>query len=140
MNDEPDLIRSLPAMITIKDTRNNMLRCSSHLASTVGRSLKDLEGHAAAELFPDEADGYFADALEGLRTGRPKRNIIEPLELASGEKIWLRTDKSVLCDPCGSVVGIAVASFDVSESVRSQLSQSQLAFELERAHEALRHR
>lgn len=105
----------MPAMIWFKDTQNNFLRGNRTAAESAGRQPADFEGRPCRDIYPDEADRYFADDLEVIRAGRPKLGIIEPIEGRDGIKLWIRTDKVPYRDSAGNIVGIVVMAQDITE-------------------------
>jgi PAS domain S-box-containing protein len=75
----------IPAMLCIKDTENRFVRVNQRLARTTGLTVEQIEGRSAAEIFPVEAEKYFADDLEVIRSGASKLEIVEALRTQEGE-------------------------------------------------------
>jgi len=109
------LIDNVPAMIWYKDTRNNIIRVNPAGAHTIGLPVEAIEGKSASDLFPDDADNYYQDDLEVIRSGVPKFGIIEQMRTASGRTLWVRTEKIPLTDERGTVTGILVFSVDITD-------------------------
>jgi two-component system, cell cycle sensor histidine kinase and response regulator CckA len=104
-----------PALIFVKDCHNRVLRCNAPAAAALGYSVEALEGSLVRDFHPDEADQYYRDDLEVIATGRPKLGIIEQLQVASGDKRWIRTDKVPYRGDDGAIAGIIVFSVDITE-------------------------
>jgi diguanylate cyclase (GGDEF)-like protein/PAS domain S-box-containing protein len=113
---------SVPAMIWYKDVHNRIVRANRAAAAVAGLSVEEVEGASTSELFPDEAAQYHRDDLEVMRSGRPKLGIVEQLQLAGGEKRWVRTDKIPYRDEDGRIIGVIVFAVDVT--ARKQAEQA----------------
>ncbi|TAJ10669.1 MAG: PAS domain-containing sensor histidine kinase [Nitrospirae bacterium] len=107
---------SVPAMIWYKDADNRILRVNRTAAHSIGMPVRDLEGRSIYDLYPHQAKQYHQDDLEVIRTGQPKLGIVEPYQVGSGEKRWIRTDKVPYRDEKGAVVGVIVFSVDITDS------------------------
>jgi diguanylate cyclase (GGDEF)-like protein/PAS domain S-box-containing protein len=125
--DHQIIFDSLPAMIWYKDTQNCVIRVNQAAARAVGRSTDEIEGKSIHELFPDEAEEYFQDDLDVIRTGKPKIGIVEKLQIAGGKKIWVQTDKIPLREEKGNIIGILLFVVDVSDlkQAESMLAESE---------------
>ena len=118
--EQQTIFDSVPALIWKKDTKNNFVRVNRAVAHAVGKPAAEIEGRNARELFPDEAERYYQDDLEVICSGQPKLGIVEPMQIASGEKRWVQTDKVPYYDECGSITGVLVFSVDVTERKRAE--------------------
>ena len=107
-----------PAMLCFKDTENVFLRVNQRLADSTGKSIAEIEGKSAAEIFPGEAAKYYADDLEVIASGAPKLGIVEKLQTAGGNELWVQTDKVPVSDKAGKVIGIFVMVRDITERRR----------------------
>jgi PAS domain S-box-containing protein len=119
-NEQRTILDSVRALIWYKDTENRFLRVNRAAAESVGLTVADIEGKTAQELFPDEADQFYADDLEVIQSGQPKLGIVEPLGTASGEKIWVLTDKFPYRDDAGKVAGVIVFCMDITERKQAE--------------------
>lgn len=113
--DRKIILDNMPVMIWYKDTRNNFIRVNAAVAKNTGHAVEEFEGKHAAELFPEEADAYYRDDLEVIRSGAPRYRIIEQMAAPDGKKLWVQTDKIPLKDEVGTVTGILVISIDITE-------------------------
>ena len=96
------IIDNAPAMIWYKDTKNNFVRVNPAGAKAFGKSISEIEGKSTNELFPDFAEKYYKDDLEVINSGKPKLGIVEPMTTATGEHLWVQTDKIPLKDDAGA--------------------------------------
>jgi PAS domain S-box-containing protein len=110
----------MPAMVCFKDTKNVFLRVNPRLAEAAGMTISEIEGKSAEEVFPLDADKYYADDIEIIRTGTAKLGIIEKLRSLDGKSSWVQTDKVPVCDIHGQVTGIVVMVQDITERRRAE--------------------
>ncbi len=111
------ILDALPAYIFYKDAHNRILRVNEAVASSLGVTPEDMVGTPTERWYPDEAAQYFADDLEVIRSGKPKRGIVEPIHTAEGQR-WLQTEKFPQFSAQGQVVGIVVVAQDITERIR----------------------
>jgi PAS domain S-box-containing protein len=104
----------VPAMIWVKDTRNGFLRVNRRVVKATGLASDQIEGKSAEELFPNEAEAYYADDLEVINSGLPKLGIVEKLQGQKGQELWVRTDKVPFRDVNGKVTGLVAMVYDVT--------------------------
>src|SRR5262249_16846643 len=109
-----------PYMVWYKDTENRILRANKAAADALHLKVSELEGQSAYDLFPEEAEKYHQDDLEVIRTGKPKLGIVEPYQMASGQKRWARTDKIPYRDLDGNIIGVIVFATDITEERRAE--------------------
>lgn len=125
------ILDSVPAMIWYKDKENRVLRANKSAAESIGRSVEEVEGRRTEELYPDEAAQYHADDLEVINTGKPKFGIVEPYQVASGEKRWIRADKIPCRDQSGNIIGVIVCAVDLTDCIRAEEALYKAQEELE---------
>lgn len=123
---------SVPAFIWYKDSENRILRVNRAAAEIAGLAIEEMQGHASGEIYPEEADKYYQDDLEVIRSGRPKRGIIEPLRTATGSIRWVQTDKVPYQDESGRTLGVVVFAIDVTERRQAEAALAESTRELER--------
>jgi len=111
---------SVPALIWYKDTANRIVRINRPAAESAGLAVDSIEGRSTYDLYPDEAEKYHRDEMEVITSGVAKRGLIEPLQTASGEKRWVRTDKIPYRDHDGNIVGVIVFAEDITERQRAE--------------------
>jgi len=114
------ILDSVPAMIWYKDTKNNILHVNRAAAAAFGKSKNKIEGKNCRELFPDEAEEYHRDDMEVIMSGKPKLGIVEQMQIASGEKRWVQTDKVPYRDEKGDIVGVVLFVLDITERKRME--------------------
>jgi PAS domain S-box-containing protein len=110
-----NIIDNAPGMIWYKDTENNFVRVNPAGARAFGMSVDQINGKNAKILFPDLAGDYYQDDLEVIRSGKPKLGIIEQMTSATGQTLWVQTDKVPILDDQGKVTGILVFVIDITE-------------------------
>ena len=110
----------IPAMIWFKDTKNSILRVNKHAAEFIGRSVEQIEGRACREIFPQEADGFYASDLELIQSGAAKLGIVEALRNRDGVEMWVRTNKVPYKNSEGKVIGIVVVAEDITDQKRAE--------------------
>ena len=127
------IFNSVPALIWYKDTENRILRANRAAAESIGKRPEEIEGRSTEELYPEEAEAYYRDDLEVIRTGRPKFGIAEPLQGVNGAKRWILTNKVPQLDESGEVVGLVVVSQDVTEIKEAEESRLVLERKMQEA-------
>ena len=109
----------MPAMIWFKDTENRILRINQRAASAAGLSVDEIEGRPSREIYPRDAERFYADDLRVFQSGQPILGLQEPLVDGDGRELWVQTDKVPYRDQGGRVIGIVVMARDITESKRS---------------------
>jgi PAS domain S-box-containing protein len=125
------ILDSVPAYIWYKDRENRILRANRAAAESMGTSVEALEGRSTHDIYPDEAGAYHLDDLEVIRSGRPKLGIVEPLQIGSGKKRWVRTDKIPYRDRHGEIIGVIVFAVDITDAVVAHEALERARDELE---------
>jgi len=115
----------IPAMLCIKDTENRFLRVNRRLAEATGLTIEEVEGKSAADIFPLEAEKYFTDDLEVIRTGQSKLEIVEVLRTQDGDERWVQTDKVPFQGKDGGIIGLVVMRQDITERKRAERALSE---------------
>jgi PAS domain S-box-containing protein len=108
-----------PLLVWYKDDKNNVLRANDPAAATVGLTPDEIVGRSTYDLYPEEAEAYYRDDLEVIRSGQPKLGIIEPLETTEGKR-WVQTDKIPWYSPSGKAGGVVVFVSDITDRIRTQ--------------------
>jgi PAS domain S-box-containing protein len=114
------LLDLIPAMVWYKNEHNEIMRANRLAAESINRTPEQVEGRSTYDLYPDEAEQYYRDDLEVLRSGQAKLGIEEPYQTSSGEKRWVRTDKVPYRDPQGHIMGVLVFTQDITEQRQAQ--------------------
>jgi len=135
LQDQQTIFDHDPAFIIFKDAQNNIIRISNTVAEMTGLPREEIEGRPSSEIYPDMADTYFEDDLEVIRSGKPKKGIIEPLPAADGTTKWLLTDKIPYRNENNEIAGIIVFSTDITKlkevevSIRDREEQLEAIFD-----------
>jgi len=127
----------MPAMVWFKDTQNGILRVNQRAAEATGRSVAEMEGKSMYEVYPQEAEKYYADDLEVIRSGTPKLGIVEKLQSLAGKEYWVQTDKVPVCDKDGRATGIVVVTQDITERKLAEESLALFTTLLDRSPDAI---
>jgi PAS domain S-box-containing protein len=124
---------SIPAWIFYKDRENRFIYVNKAFAEVMGKTDDELEGKSLFDVFPKEqAEAFWKDDSEVISSGKPKRNIIEPMNSKKGP-LWVQTDKIPYRDAKGNIIGIIGFSIDITEQRKIEEEVKKRAKELERA-------
>ena len=118
------ILDTVPAVIFFKDREHRLVRVNQELCRLLGLPKDALEGRTDRDLGTPHAQRYIDDEEEIIRTGQPKRGIIEPLATATGVH-WLQTDKLPIRDAAGQIVGIIGLAVDITERKRAEEALTQ---------------
>ncbi len=109
------ILDHIPGLLFYKDSQNNFIRVNKYLADAHNKSKEELMGRSLFDLYPkQEAQAYWDDDLEVIKTGKSKLNIVEPWDTAEGRK-WVLTSKIPIMNEKGNVSGIIGFSNDITE-------------------------
>jgi len=114
------LLDALPLKFFRKDTENRIVYCNKAVADALGVTPADMAGTHTARWYPEEAERYYEDDLEVVRSGVPKLGIVEPLLIDGVTKQWIVTDKFPHRDASGRVTGVLVFVRDASAQGRAE--------------------
>ncbi|MCC7446852.1 MAG: PAS domain-containing protein [Anaerolineae bacterium] len=147
-SEEYDIIfDSTPIMFWYKDAHNHTLRVNKAAADFERLPPSAIEGHSAYDLYPKEqAEAFYADDLEVIRSGKPKLGIVERhTNPVSGELMWVQTGKVPYRDKNGDIIGVIAFAVDITgqKVIEDKLRDAHNTLErqnrqLNRAHEFLR--
>lgn len=112
---EEIILDAMPVMVWFKDTKGKILRVNRAGAAIRGLEPWQMIGKTDWELYPDEADLYYADDLQVIESGRAKLGIVEQHLQGDGSKTWVSTDKIPYRDHDGTVHGVIVFASDISK-------------------------
>jgi PAS domain S-box-containing protein len=105
----------MPAMIWFKDATNGILRVNKRVADAVGKTIEEIEGHPSLEIYPEDAARFYQDDLKVIQSGLPQLGIVETIDGADGNHLWVQTDKVPVLDGRGTVIGIVVMAQDITQ-------------------------
>ena len=116
------ILDSIPAMVFFKDTQNHFVFANDATCKALNRKKEEIIDRSAFDLGEDEtiAQAYWEDDLEVIRTGKAKRNIIEPL-LTDWTR-WYRTDKIPFRLQNGEIDGVIGFAVEITELIETQKS------------------
>ncbi len=116
LSDELEIIiDNIPGLVFYKDTNNRYIRVNKYICEAHNMSKKQLEGTKLNDLYPKEqAQAYWEDDLQVIRSRMPRINIDEPWETKEGIR-WVSTSKIPYLDEKGEVVGVIGISIDATD-------------------------
>jgi PAS domain S-box-containing protein len=115
------IFHAVPVELRFKDTNNRFIRVNNAAAAADGYTVAELEGKSCWDLYPEElAARYYANDLEVIRTGTPKRHFVVPHATASGTQRWVEVDKLPCRDRDGTISGVLVVAMDITERKRAE--------------------
>lgn len=112
---------SVPSAIWYKDRHNRIIRVNKAGAAMFGLAVEGIEGKLATELFPEaDAAQYYEDDLEVMASGISKLNIVEEMQIFSGERRWVSVDKVPYLNEDGNVIGIIAFIRDITDQMQAE--------------------
>jgi len=115
------IIDSSPIIIFYKDIEGKFIRVNRTFADALKMPEEDVVGKTVFDLYSARiAQDMTNDDREVLTSGRPKLNIVEQYESASGIR-WVQTDKIPICDKNGIPVGLIGFTLDITERKWAEL-------------------
>jgi PAS domain S-box-containing protein len=118
--EQQSLLDSSPAFIFYKDMENRFVRVNKAMEEAMGLPRAEIEGRPLSDIYPrEQAEAYWSDDVEVMRSGRPKRGIIEEMQSARGPRI-VETDKIPHFDEQGNLAGVIGFAIDITERRRAE--------------------
>src|SRR5215831_16669978 len=115
------IFQAVPVELRFKDTNNRFIRVNNAAAAADGYTAAELEGKSCWDFYPEElAARNYANDLEVIRTGTPKRHCVVPHTTASGTQRWVEVDKLPWRDRDGTISGVLVVAMDITERKRAE--------------------
>lgn len=126
------ILDTIPTMVFVKDLENRIVSVNKAFEEITGLKLAQIKGKKVTEIIEDKelANKYWQDDLEVIRTGLPKRKIIEPL-LNDPTRLFV-TDKIPFKTIDNEIVGVLGHSYEITERVNAEkaLLESERRFRL----------
>lgn len=114
------LVNSLPLSVLIKDKQGKRLFANASYLKWRGVEFEAVVGKVDSDLFPPHiAKQYSADDQQVLREGKALHNV-ELTRNKSGEECWIERVKSPIVDRSGSIIGLQVMFWDVTDRIRAE--------------------
>lgn len=119
------ILDSIPSLVFLKDNKNKILRVNSKVLDAFNLRRDEIEGKHSSEIFPEDAERFYADDLAVMDSKQPKLGYIE----VAGKK-WVRTDKIPIVSESGNVDQIVVIATDITDQMSTQqaLKESELKY------------
>jgi two-component system cell cycle sensor histidine kinase/response regulator CckA len=109
------IIDTSPVIIFYKDIEGKFIRVNKAFADMLQMNEADFLGKTVFDLYTKEiAQSMADDDREVLESNRPKLNIVEQYQSASGLR-WVQTDKIPIQDENGNPVGLIGFALDITE-------------------------
>ncbi len=112
-----NILNAIPQSVFWKNTESIYLGCNSVFAKAAGfTDPSEIIGKSDYDLpwTPQEVETYRASDAEIIKTGQPKMHIVETMQKADGQRIWIETSKIPLKDKNGKVYGILGVYDDIT--------------------------
>jgi PAS domain S-box-containing protein len=121
------ILDSTPIRVFFKDKEGKYIRVNKTYAEGLKKPEDDIVGKTVFDLYsPQIAQSMTNDDQEVLQSGRPKLNILEQYESASGIR-WVLTDKVPTFDKEDNTIGLIGFAQDITERKRSEKEREWLA-------------
>ncbi|MEO1235991.1 MAG: PAS domain S-box protein, partial [Planctomycetota bacterium] len=115
-----EILDTLPSMVFFKDDQNRIIRTNQASADNTGFTKQEMQGQPTDKFFPNDAQKYYRDDLEVIRSGKPKLGIVEQITTSDGDRRWIRTDKLPLRGVGGIESGLVAVVSDITDIKRTQ--------------------
>lgn len=118
------ILDSMPQAFFWKDRDGVFMGCNGNFARVAGlQNPTQVEGKTNLDMpwAKEDLQAYHADDQEVIRTGVPKRHIIEPLLAADGRRLIIDITKTPLADESGRIYGLMGVFEDITERRRMEL-------------------
>ena len=113
-----NLLDSISAMISYKDTNNRILRVNQPFADFMGKPTEFFNGVSLYDIVPKgNAHAYHEEDLQIIRTGESIYNLVEEVLTPLGERRWLRSDKKPYLNADGKILGVVIFSVDITRQI-----------------------
>ena len=125
------------AYIFYKDKENRFLQVNKAFAKIIGRPKEELESVSLFDIFPKkQAEAYWKDDKEVMKSGKSKINIIEPMPYKDTIR-YVQTDKIPYRDLDGNIIGIMGFANDITVRKKIEEDLERTMKELKRSNKEL---
>ncbi|MBS0661893.1 MAG: PAS domain S-box protein [Verrucomicrobia bacterium] len=117
------VLDAIPQSVFWKDRQGVYLGCNAVFARGAGLARpEEIVGRTDFDLpwRPGQTEKFRADDAAVIASGEPKINLVEQIQLASGEERWLSTSKVPLRDPAGQIYGLLGVFDDITERLQTE--------------------
>ena len=116
------IVDSSPIIVFYKDLNGKFIRVNKTFAEALKMSEDEFLGKTVFDIYPATlAQAMTDDDQEVFKSGRPKLNIVEQYESASGTR-WVQTDKIPIFNENGVAVGLLGFAQDITERKQAEIA------------------
>ena len=128
-----DILDTIPVRVFWKDLESRYLGCNKPFAVDAGYASPDeIAGKSDYDLsWAEKAESFRADDRNVIDNGAMPLGVEEPGLSATGESIWLRTNKVPMRNEHGSIIGVIGTYEDITSEKLTKLELAQLNENLE---------
>jgi PAS domain S-box-containing protein len=112
------IVDAAPVAVLMTDRQLRIIRVSARWSQETGLSPALVMGRTVYECFPGVREDY-ADAYQAALEGKSRRSERARLKAADGSTRWLRAETCPWRESDGSVGGVLVMTYDVTEMVEA---------------------
>ena len=125
------ILDHVPGFLLFKDKQNNIVKLNQAAADSIGLKREEIEGRSAHQLYPEQADSFYADDLEVIASKQPRLGYVQRVKSENSAPRWINTDKVPIPNEKGEIEGILVIASDITELKKTEeslrISQSKLS-------------
>lgn len=116
------VIDNIPQVIAWKDCSLAYLGCNRQAAALAGTTPQEVVGKRDCDLLWTEEQAAWLQHCDRrvIEAGEPEFHTIENHHLDGGKQVWFNTSRLPLRDDVGKIVGLLVASEDVTERLAAE--------------------
>ncbi len=125
------IVDNIPGVVFYKDKNNNFIKVNKYMANAHRKQKREIEGHNLLTLYnKNDAEKYFKDDIEIIKSGKPKLNIEEKWKTEKGDK-WININKIPIFDQKESITGILGVAMDITKKKEYEEEILKLLTEIE---------
>lgn len=122
---------AIPGIVMHKNRDDVMVRVNKFSADLMNSVPEKMNGKQSSDFFdPELCRKYHRDDLEVMNSNKAKLGIVEQVNNGDGDFRWMKTDKIPYAESDGSISGVVLCSFDITEQIENQKKLERLIDEL----------
>ncbi len=121
------VLDSAVVQILYLDTEGHVVNCNHAVETALKMSASECRGKTIHQLAPgwDNPDQRHQQCLDVIRTGRPLLGSLESFRSANGEVRWVNVDKVPWQNTDGTIIGVLLFIYDITEQTRAEAALKQ---------------